>query len=281
MDKKYAWVLLFFYTVFLGAVVYLGFVKYAVLLFELSEEIVIKALNFSGVVETLSHVATVGVFIWAIWTFREQREDKRKDDAVKRASSYSVRLINYVSDRAFTLTPSTINVLNSYLSVLNSDFKENGIQDDVKKETFLAFMVVREFFKGVTLKDLAGFECNGSYSQMIDGLKHAYKSPEILRELDSRLYSRAFVEKIQLGVSLRLSPPEGAIRLHQIEALIGSLFFLSEDDVRNDLSKFQEFTPSNVDRGIYYPALYAFYYFYSNGYLAVNGNGQIDLLFDS
>ncbi|MGV8838178.1 hypothetical protein [Cellvibrio sp.] len=276
--EKIAFISLFFYTIFLGVLIYFSIAKFALVLFELEEKNAFKLV--SDIVEPLAHIATVGVFAWAIWTFREQQSEKQKDDAVKRASSYSIRLINYVSDRVFTLTPNTVNVLNSYLSVLCSDFKDDNVQDDVKKETFLALMVVKEFFKDVSLKDITGFEFNGSYSKMIDSLKQAYKNPEILCKLDSRLYRRVFVEKIQPGVSLRLSPPDGAIRLHQIETLISLLFFLSEDESRNDLSKFQEFTSSNVDRGIFYPALYASYYFYANGYFAIDGNGEVDLLFD-
>lgn len=167
----------------------------------------------------------LGFFAWEIWAFCAQQSEKKKDEAVNRASNYSVRLINYVSDNAFRLTPSTLNVVNSYLSVLRADLNPGFVHDDVKKEVCLALTVVQEIFKNVSLKDVMGYEFNGNYSEIVSELKGVYRLPEILCDVDSYLYSRDFVEKIQPGVRLRLSPPDGAIRLHQIETLISLLFF--------------------------------------------------------
>ena len=277
MLKKYAWVLLFFYSLFLGIVMYFCALKYAALLFDLPKDVVIKALSFSGMVETVAHIATAGVFLWAIWTFREQQSEKQKDEAVKRASNYSVRLINYVSDNTFRLTPSTLNVVNSYLSVLRADLTHGDVHDDVKKEVFLALMVVKEFFKNLSLKDVMGYEFNGSYSQIVSELKRVYKIPEILCEIDSYLYSRIFDEGLTPGRRLNLNPPKGAIRLHQIEKLISQLFSWSEEDACSDLRRLQKFTSSEKGNGIDYPALYAVYYFFTYAYVSLNADGEIEV----
>lgn len=280
MLKKYAWVLLFFYSLFLGMVMYFCALKYAALLFDLPKDVVIKALSFSGMVETVAHIATAGVFLWAIWIFREQQSEKQKDEAVKRASNYSVRLINYVSDNTFRLTPCTLNVADSYLSVLRADLNHGDVHDDVKKEVFLALMVVKEVFKNVSLKDVMGYEFNGDYSQIVSELKRVYKLPEILCEVDSFLYGRVFVEGIRPGLSIKINPPRDAVRLHQIESLVSKLCSLSEEDARSDLSQPQKFTSSKMDRGIHYPALYAAYYFYEKGWFILDCNGAVDVVVD-
>lgn len=281
MLKKYAWVLLFFYSLFLGIVMYFCALKYAALLFDLPKDVVIKALSFSGMVETVAHIATAAVFLWAIWTFREQQREKQKDEAVKRASNYSVRLINYVSDNTFRLTPSTLNVVNSYLSVLRADLNHGDVHDDVKKEVFLALMVVKEFFKNLSLKDVMGYEFSGSYQEMLSELKRVYRLPEILCDVDSYLYSRIFDDELSPGDRIKVNPPAAVIRLHQIEKLIGHLFSLSEEDASSDLSRFQEFSTSKLDNGISYPVLYAAYYFYTHAYISLDANGQIEVFLEN
>lgn len=280
MFKKYAWVLLFFYTIFLGMVMYFCALKYAVLLFALPKDVVINALDVSDIIETISHIATLGVFLWAIWTFRQQRTDKKSEDTIKRVGNYSVRLINYVSDNTFRLTPSTLNVVNSYLSVLRADLNHGFVHDDVKKEVYLAFTVVKEIFKSVSLKDIMGYEFNGSYSEIVNELKRVYTLPEILCDVDDSLYGRIFDEGLTRGNRLKLNPPKCAIRLDQIKTLISNLFFVSEEEACSDLSKFQKFTSSELSNGISYPALYAAYYFYNNAYVSLNATGEVEVVFD-
>lgn len=280
MFKTCAWVSVVFYALFLGVVMYFCALKYAELLFDIPKDVVINALSISDIFETLSHLATVGVFLWAIWTFREQRADKVNDDTIKRVSNNSIRLIAYISDNAFRLTPSTLDVVNSYLSVLNADLNDENVHADIKKEGFLALSVVKTFFKSVSLEEIMGYEFHGSYSEIINELTMAYSDPETIACIDNDFHRRVFDRGLRPGEFHWLSPPRSAIRLWQIEELISQLFSLSEEDACADLSQLQQFTSQNSHNGIYYPALYAYYYFYKNGNVVVGANNKVAVRVD-
>jgi hypothetical protein len=275
MVKKYAWVLLFFYTIFLGALMYFCALKYAALLFELPEELVIRALGLSSVIESLSHIATVGVFGWAVWTFREQQIDKRKDDDLKRANSYSVRTINYVANKDFSLTKNTATVLISYLAVLSSEISDKNVVDDVKKEVYLAMMTVRESLKNTSLKSIIGHEYHGDYHEIIVELKKLYSDPVLLKGFDKEFYSRTHLADRHPS-NYRLKPPSDAVNLHQIESLIELVFSLSEEESCEELKS----SPDFFGRAHHYPALYAVYYFYENGIVWIGSDGNSEVYFD-
>lgn len=276
MAKRYVWVSLFFYTIFLGVLMYFAVVKYASLLFELPESLITKALEISNIIESLSHIATVGVFGWAVWTFCEQQIDKRNDDAIKRASSYSIRLINYIGDKEFILTQQTVSVLNAYLDVLRSEIDDKNISDCVKKEAYLAFVVVREGLKNVQLKDMLGYEFDGTYEDIIEELSSIYSDKVRLNKFDKSRYDLIYTSGTKLPKKVLLNPPSTAIGLKQIEHLVNLVFGVSEGDDQLELGV----APTFAGRAHEYPELYAMYYFYEHGSIDVDENGTLKVVFN-
>jgi hypothetical protein len=65
------------YCVLLIALTYFWIVKYAFILFDLPAELMPKVLGIGNIVESLSHIATVGVFALSIYMWRDSKRESK------------------------------------------------------------------------------------------------------------------------------------------------------------------------------------------------------------
>ena len=162
MIKKHAWVLLCFYTIFLVVVMYFGVLKYAVLLFELPEEVVIKAIGFSGIVELLSHIATVGVFALSIYMWRDSKRESKKFMALSMIDKTKVILEGKKSYcvEEYNIYRQLVRT-NTHISMLEEPVRADFVMDlEVVLRTYLERLSSLDFFKTNEVKNPIKFDLN-------------------------------------------------------------------------------------------------------------------------
>lgn len=222
--------------------------------------------GFALFIDTASKGATVAVFIWAVFLFIEQRKEKEQDISLQRLKELSFRLIDFVGSSSFSLNKNSSNVLITYLSTLKSESESRNTSSAHLKEYKLALDIVYESLKSTSLWDIVGIESSPSYSATLDTLAGYYSDIDKLAEIDSNLAERIKSGDIS-NTNYSVGVPSQGIRLWQIKKIMSYLLEVDEHHIESELKR----NPNSImDRHHHFPALYAFYHFYTEGLLHVS-----------
>jgi len=224
--------------------------------------------GFTLFIDTASKGATVAVFIWAVFLFIEQRKEKQQDLSLQRLKELSFRLIDFVGSSSFSLNKNSANVLITYLSTLKSESEGENTTSVHLKEYKLALDIVYESLKATSLVDIVGIESSPSYSATLDTLTSYYSDIGKLAEIDSNLAERIKSGDIS-NTNYAVGVPSQGVRLWQIKQIMSYLLEADEQLIESELER----KPNSImDRHHHFPALYAFYHFYTEGLLHVSKN---------
>ncbi|EPW6560896.1 hypothetical protein ACWOKL_004244 [Vibrio vulnificus] len=222
--------------------------------------------GFTLFVDVASKGATIGVFIWAVFLFQEQRKEKKADTSLQRSKDLSFRLIDFVGSSNYSLNKNSANVLIAYLSSLKAEVGNKNSTETHLKEYKLALDIVNESLKVVTLRDIIGVESENDYDGVIETLTAQYKVQDSLKAIDPDLCRRIESGEIS-NTNFSINPPDSALRLWQIEEIMKYVFEATEEQVVESLEREPNcFT----DKHHHIPVLFAYYYFYTEGILHVS-----------
>jgi hypothetical protein len=143
------------YCVLLTTLTFFWVVKYAFLLFDLPMELIPKVLGVANIVESLSHIATVGVFALSIYMWRDSKRESKLFMALSMIDKTKV-----LFDSAKSYFSEQHNIyrqltrVNVHISVLDESVKGDFVLDiEVALRAYLERLTPLDFLDVGALKN--------------------------------------------------------------------------------------------------------------------------------
>jgi len=232
--------------------------------------------DFTSFADLASKIATVFVLFWAVFTYREQQQDKKRSEKNQRLKELSFRLIDYIGYSTFSLNKNSANILITYLEAIKEEADETDVTSGQLKEYKLALSFSYETLKNTSLMDVISVESKNDYDEVIKVLTKIYSDPDQLRKIDPE-FNQTLQQSPRESALHKISQPSGIICLWQITKIMALLLEVEESELHKELSRGRQ---SMFDRHHHFPVLYALYYFYTHGGTFVEENGDYDFSID-
>lgn len=233
--------------------------------------------DFTSFADLASKIATVFVLFWAVFTYREQQQDKKRSEKNQRLKELSFRLIDYIGHSTFSLNNNSANILITYLEAIKEEADETDVTSGQLKEYKLALSFSYETLKNTSLMDVISVESKNDYYEVIKVLTKIYSDPDQLSKLDPEFY-QTLQQSPRGSAHHRIGEPSGIICKSQIKKIMALLLEVEESEIHKELSRGIQFM---FDRHHHFPVLYALYYFYTHGYIFVEENGDYTVTTDN
>ena len=215
--------------------------------------------GFSSFVDVASKIATVGTFMWAVFTLNGQRTAARESEAER----LEEKIIGLLSSKDFKLHRSSARILIHYLGLMSSYSDTRAL--------ITTRPIIEEYLSALEIFNLLNIENSldsiPDYSAALDCIKQSYENIKRNPKLDSRL-----VQRLRAGGNHLINPPEHCISLCQIVDLLAFVLNREESVVVSIL----ESQPSALtDPHHRFPALFAYYYFFNTQNISLKSDGAV------
>lgn len=227
--------------------------------------------GFVKFVDIMSKIATVGVFVWAVYMYKENQNSKKEEKINSHINEFStqieliVQTKDYISNRSrLSILIRKLEELKKYCQLLNSDESNSKLK--------LILDVVCEQLKDVGLNDILGISSGDGFYENLEILEKIYSNRDSMREFD-----KGFSEYIERAAKKSpttccINAPPWSIQLWQVSKLVSLVFEVSEKEARKRLLEEPQIL---IGVAHHISGIFAFYKFYEDGTISIDKNDEI------